>query len=336
MRSDSFQRLYCDAAVFEPFSTAHPISFARVLPFQPDDPVMDDPGLLGAEAAHLADRNDLTRGEVIDAYARCGLLPADEAAHVKSVIDLYGADFFELMGLVYANAGMYICALRWNRECIRGLETPGSGAERDCDDLYESIGYGLYALGLFEEAIAWTKSCVGSRLTADVNCEALLDDEAQQAGGRLLAVERAAGRARYTLSALDPAQAGQSTPRIKAALRAVAPAQECHIDWISAAAPLPPHLISAESPAGAAPPGEAQRSEDGSTGCEPLFYPLIARRDGSDLPRHKMNLVFALCAQADALVEMGRPGEARPLLSEAALLEPAAAFIQDRLKALGP
>jgi hypothetical protein len=38
------------------------------------------------------------------------------------LISRNGADFFDLMGLVYASAGMYICALRWYREFIRELE----------------------------------------------------------------------------------------------------------------------------------------------------------------------------------------------------------------------
>jgi tetratricopeptide (TPR) repeat protein len=319
MLSDSFQRLYCDAAVFEPFSIGHHVSFARVLPFQPDDPVTDDLRLLGAEAAHLADRNDLTRGEIIDAYARCGLMPAEEAARVKSVIDFYGVDFFDLMGLVYANAGRYICALRWYRECIRALETSGPVADLDREDVYASVGYCLYALGLFEEAVAWTKSCVGQILAADVNCEAFLDEQAQLVGGRLLAVERAAGRTRYTLSASDPAQAGQSTPRLKAALRALAPNHESYIDWIGADASLPPYLV-------------ADEMRDGD--FESLFYPPKVRRDGSDLPRHRMNLLFAACAQADAFVEQGRDREARQLLSEAAALEPPAEIIREKLKSL--
>jgi hypothetical protein len=33
--SDGFQRLYCDATVFDGFSAFHPISFSRVLPFHP-------------------------------------------------------------------------------------------------------------------------------------------------------------------------------------------------------------------------------------------------------------------------------------------------------------
>ena len=67
--SSGFQRLYCDATVFDAFSTFHPISFARVLPFQSQDPVVDDERLIGAEEAHLADRNDMTRREVVEAYA---------------------------------------------------------------------------------------------------------------------------------------------------------------------------------------------------------------------------------------------------------------------------
>ncbi len=65
--SEGFQRLYCDRSVYDSFSAFHPISFARVLPFQSQDPVVDDELLIGAEEAHLADRNDMTRREVIEA-----------------------------------------------------------------------------------------------------------------------------------------------------------------------------------------------------------------------------------------------------------------------------
>src|SRR5438477_10862925 len=87
--SDGFQRLYCDATVFALFSVFHPISFARVLPFQSQDLVVDDYHLIDAEAAHLASRNDHTRREVIEAYGKCGLLPEVEADNVKSVIDYF-------------------------------------------------------------------------------------------------------------------------------------------------------------------------------------------------------------------------------------------------------
>jgi tetratricopeptide (TPR) repeat protein len=304
MYSEGFQRLYCDPAVLEPFSSLHPISFAGVLPFQSDDPVLDDPGLLGAEAAHLAAPNELTRREVIDAYARCGLLSAEEAANVISVIDFYGADFFELMGLIYANAGMYICALRWYREFIRALEVPRPDAQ-DEEGVHASVGYCLYALGLFAEAITWTKSCAGSELRTDRICQALMDREAEQAGGRILAVERGGRRTRYTISASDPAQAGQNTSRIIAALAEYAPSQQFYIEWVAAGAPLPG--IPAE-------------------GC-----PFRVDINADDLPRHKMNLLFALCGQADALVETGHSAEARRWLSEAALVEPAADFIRERL-----
>jgi hypothetical protein len=323
MLSDGFQRLYCDATVYDPFSELHPISFARVLPFQPDDPVVDDERLIGAEAAHLADRNDLTRREVIDAYARCGLLSAEVASHVKSAIDLYGADFFELMGLVYANAGIYICALRWYREFIREAEALGVTALDD-EGVDASVGYCLYALGLFEEAIAWTKSCVGPRLLADMHCETWLDQEARQVGGRLRAVERAAGRTRYTLSASDPASASQATPQLKTALKTLAPGQEIYMDWIGADASLPTYLASHESRTGDEPLPEG----------EARFDSFKVVRDASNLPRHKLNLLFATCAQADALVESGHPAEAGQLLSEAALLEPAAGFIRDRIQVL--
>ena len=205
--SSGFQRLYCDATVYDSFSAFHPINFAPVLPFQPQDPVVDDEHLIGAEEAHLADQNDLTRREVIEAYARCGLLPEAEANNVKSVIDFYDAGFFELMGLVYANAGMFICALRWYRELIAELEAqkPNLHSGMDDEDVHASVGYCLYSLGLFAEAISWSKSCIGPDHITDVVCQALMEYEAQAAGGRILAIERAAGRTRYTVNALDPA-----------------------------------------------------------------------------------------------------------------------------------
>ena len=47
-----------------------------------------------------------------------------------------------------------------------------------------------------------------------------------------------------------------------------------------------------------------------------------------------MNLIFATCGQADALVEKGFTTEAKRLLYEAALLEPGASIVRDRIKAL--
>ena len=101
----------------------------------------------------------------MDAYLRCGLLEKEEADNLKSVLDLFGFDFFDLMGLIYANAGMFICALRWYREFVAELETnPRSGL--DNESVYASVGYCRYALGLFAEAISWSKSCLpGSNTT---------------------------------------------------------------------------------------------------------------------------------------------------------------------------
>jgi hypothetical protein len=63
-------------------------------------------------------------------------------------------------------------------------------------------------------------------------------------------------------------------------------------------------------------------------------YPFKAEFDGSSLLRHRMNLIFAACGQADALVEKGYVSEAKRLLSEAAILEPNASFVWERLRAL--
>ena len=63
-------------------------------------------------------------------------------------------------------------------------------------------------------------------------------------------------------------------------------------------------------------------------------YPLRLEIDASSLPRHKMNLIFATCGQADALMEKGYHLKAKRLLSEALMLEPQANIVAERLKAL--
>src|SRR5262245_3311368 len=136
--SPSFQRLYCDPEIFASYSTFNPISFARVLQFQ--DPVLDDARLLQAEEAHLAVQTDETRLHVIEAFYGCGLIAAGDSANLKSVIDFYGADFFELMGLVYANARMFRRALRWYREFIRELETKTPNSSSDTESVYADVG----------------------------------------------------------------------------------------------------------------------------------------------------------------------------------------------------
>lgn len=304
--SEAFRRLYCDAIVFEGFSALHPISFCRVLPFQAEDPVRDDARLLEAEAAHLANPSDVTRRDVVEEYRRCGLLSWDDAANLTSVIDYFGADFFELMGEIYANADMFICALRWYRELIAKMESLPPGGVSDGMDVYASVGYCLYSLRLYAETVAWSKSCIGPFQMADTVCRALIDYEARLQGGCVRAIERATNRTRYTASALDPAQASQLTPRLKLAMSTFAPFQETHLDWISCDTP--------------------------AFEIQPEGYLFQAERDDGRLTRHRMNLIFALCGQADELAARGDTVEAKRLLLEAAMLEPQADFIQERLK----
>jgi tetratricopeptide (TPR) repeat protein len=306
--SASFKRLYCDVNLFRTLSAFHPINFGRVLPFQPGERVVDDIGLADTEEAYLAYRSDPVRIEVVDAWLRCGLLEQTDASNLKSVIDFFDADFFDLMGLVYANAGSFRCALRWYRESIADLESRNPNVRTDRESAYASVGYCLYSLGLFEEAISWTKSCIGPGQTADAVCQALLEYEAQPFGGTIKTIERSGQITRYTASAKDPAQASQSSPRLVTAMKAFAPFQEFYIDW-----------IGGESP------------------CLEMFgdgYPFNAEFDGSSLLRHKMNLIFATCGRADDLIKRGYAPEARRLLSEAAMLEPRAEFIWDKIKAL--
>ena len=65
---------------------------------------------------------------------------------------------------------------------------------------------------------------------------------------------------------------------------------------------------------------------------ESSSYPFQLERGASALIRHRMNLIFALCGQADELVARGFGAEAKRLLWKAALLEPQADFIQEWLK----
>lgn len=310
--SDGFQRLYCDATVFETFSAFNPISFKRVLPFQQEDRVVDDPRLIDAEAAHLADKNDNTRRAVVDAYAACGLLSQEDTVNLRPVLDFYDGqyspEFFDLMGLVYANAGMDICALRWYREHIAILETQNCPSRSDEESVYASVGHSLYSLGMFEEAIAWTKSCIGPRAIAFTLGRALVSYEAQKVGGDVFAIERSANRVRYTIKAPDPGNAPQIMHQLKDGIKALGLFGETYIDW--------------------------KASTDRTSLPMEEGYPFRLERDSSCYMRHKMNLLFATAGRADALLADGCDAEARRLLFEAALLEPKADFIQERIAAL--
>jgi len=306
--SSGFRRLYCDATAFDSFSAFHPISFKRVLPFQSPDEAVDDRNLIAAEEAHLTERSDATRRNVVDEYFRCGLLQEAEAANLRSVIDCFDTDFFELMGLVYANAGMFRCALRWYRELIKVLETQNPSLRSDEESVYASAGYCLYSLGLFEEAIAWSKSCIGPRQMADTICEALIGYEVQSDGGEILRIERSGSRTRYTLCAPEAGDVSQRVAQLKTAIHALIPFHEVYIDWVKRESPV------AET--------------------QPEGYPFKVELGGGSLLRHRMNLIFATCGQADALADKGYVFEARRLLAEAAVLEPNASFVSERLRVL--
>ncbi len=306
--SELFRRLYCDTAAFDAFSALHPISFRRVLPFQYPDEGVDELSLLLAEEAHLANQHDDTRRAVVDEYARCGLLDQTDASNLTGVLDFYDADFFELMGLVYANLQRFRCALRWYRELILRLETQNPNSCSDTESVYAGVGYCLYSLGLFEEAIAWSKACIGPRAIGDVVCRALIDYEAELAGGAIRVIERAGARTKYTVSAFEPAHVAERVARLKATLKSVAPFQELYLDWVAHDSPTP--------------------------GPQPGGYPFQAEFDVGTLVRHKMNLIFATCAHADALLAKGYQSEAKRLLCEAAMLEPAATIVADRLRTL--
>jgi len=260
--------------------------------------VLDDRCLLHAEEAHLADKSDDARRRVVDEYLRCALLQETDAINLKPTVDFFDTDFFEMMGLVYANAGMFRCALRWYREVIVQLETQQPNSRSDEESVYASVGYCLYSLGLFEEAISWSKSCIGPRTMADRLCQELIAYELQPAGGVIQTTERSGSRTRYTISAPETSNVSETVSRLKAAMRAIAPFQEVYIDWVS------PETPGAE--------------------MQPDGYPFKAEFDASSLLRHKLNLIFATCGQADVLIGKGYKLEAKRLLSEAVILEPAA------------
>jgi tetratricopeptide (TPR) repeat protein len=269
---------------------------------------MDDPRLIYAEDAHLAERNDYTRRGVVDAYCQCGLLQESEAQNLKTAIGFFDHDFFEFMGLVYANAGMFKCALRWQGELIAYLESACPDSCSDTAGVYASAGYCLLSLGLFEEAIAWTKSCIGPRPISETICRALISYEAELTGGDIRMVERVGRGTRFTVGSYDLDRLREALPRLKGALKAHAPFYEVGGDMVSAEKPKP----------------EAQAGG----------YPFRPEFDGGSLIRHKMNFIFAVCGQADALVQRGCLAEARRLLWEAAILEPQADVVMERLKAL--
>ena len=122
------------------------------------------------------------------------------------------------------------------------------------------------------------------------------------------AIESVGFRTRYTVSTMMPDQPAQVSPRLKQAINNFAPFREVYLDWVKAETPKP------EIQAGG--------------------YPFQAERDITAQIRHRMNLIFALCGQADELMARGFDGEAKRLLWEAALLEPQAEFVRARIQAL--
>src|SRR6266850_1522566 len=230
--SEDFRRLYCDAAIFDPFSAFHPISFRRLLPYPSEEAVVDDPQLIRAEEAQLVQNSNESRLRVVEEYLRCGLLAEGDAINVRASIDPSDGDLFELMGDAYANAGMFRCALRWHREVVRELEARQANSRSDVEGVYASVGYCLYSLGLFAEAISWTKSCMGPGAMADALCQGLIAYEVEGAGGGIQRVERAGTRTRYTVNAPEPADMQQTAERLKEAMKALAPFQDVYIDWL--------------------------------------------------------------------------------------------------------
>jgi len=91
-------------------------------------------------------------------------------------------------------------------------------------------------------------------------------------------------------------------------MHAISPFQDVYIDWINQET------------------SNAEMSHEG--------YPFKAEYDAGSLLRHKLNLICASCGQADVLIARGYNLEAKRLLSEAAILEPAADIVWEKLNAL--
>ena len=91
-------------------------------------------------------------------------------------------------------------------------------------------------------------------------------------------------------------------------MKTLAAFQEVYSDWIGSGASVPE--------------------------IQPEGYPFQAERDADSPTRHRMNLLCSTACQADTLVEWGHKAEARRPLLDAALLEPRAHFIQDRIESL--
>ena len=113
---------------------------------------------------------------------------------------------------------------------------------------------------------------------------------------------------RYTISAFDAAFTSQSTPRLKSAMKSMAPFHEVYMDWVT-----PEWTVPEPSPDG---------------------YPFQLEFDATTLTQHRMNLIFATCGRADALIAKGYQEEAKRLLNEAAMMEPQADCLKERIQSL--
>ncbi len=109
----------------------------------------------------------------------------------------------------------------------------------------------------------------------------------------------------FVARVLDESARRATCLALKAAMKALAPFQEVYMDWVVSDTP--------------------------SSGTQPSGYPFKAELDGSSLLRHRMNLIFATCGLADALVQRGFCVEAIRLLTEVAMWEPEARIVTERL-----
>jgi hypothetical protein len=64
-------------------------------------------------------------------------------------------------------------------------------------------------------------------------------------------------------------------------------------------------------------------------------YPFRQELDSSDFPKHRLNLIFSLNAEAERLVAQGFKNEAKKLLAGALLIEPNCKFVSEFIDRIG-
>lgn len=309
--SPDFTQIYCDDKSFRSFSYLHPINLGGVLPFKKKDRILDEPSVVRAEVDLLENPSNDTRAKVISAYTSENFLDDATAKGLLEFIDFFDTDFYELIGELYSNAGMFRCALRWYHEYIRQTETTENTAS-DLDAAYASVGYCLYSLGLYSECIAWTKSCMGAWPFFDSIAKAVLRTHFGIREKVEVKTERAWNstlwtvRGRFKPSELE--RFSVRAERIAEFLQTVIPRHRVRVN--------------------------VEDNYPGPFTSESHGYPFNPHFDGNPSSRHKMNFLISSFSFAEVLVANGQTAEATGLLREALEIEPEAVFVRKKLETL--